>query len=624
MSVTYTKSVTVTQYASAGWTYINFDAITPAAGETFVRWKAEETPPAGQIELRDLQWNPRTWGNWYTDRSQINCSADFSHPKIQARLNTPSGTGILNTTYTLTLEFEQTSHNVTVTAGTGGTAVTSKASAQAGETVTITCSPTAGYAANTPTATGITFTAAGTNVWTFAMPAADVAVSCTFSKIAYTITTVVSPTGAGTITAPATAYAGDEVTLSQTPATDYILAAWDSSPQVTIQNSKFTMPAGNITIVAYYLKRSTCTLSSNTLVGGGTVQMNITPGDFSYWHKYKITFDTGIESDLATVPAGTTNVTIQIPENWSNNIPNATTKSGVVLTLETYSGTTGIASYELTGLTYEVPASAVPTVSAVTTSIARTIGGITYQNIGDYYVQNKCGVRAQASASGALSSTIASMEVTMSGYTDNDHKTTVSAASVDFTSGLLSNAGACTITVKATDSRGRTATATATITVQPYNRPGGTLIVKRVDANGDEDLFGTYADYELTKSYTQIGSNTLTWSLTSQGSTENSPADSGHLLPSSRQTFAQTTEYLIKLTLTDSFNETTEIQVMLPTAQFMIYVDKDGERMAFMKASNNNLSKNGKDAVIEFSGNAQIYIGTKTLEQFIQDVVNGV
>ena len=620
---TYTKSVTVTQYAAAGWTYINFDAITPAAGETFVRWKAEEMPPSGQIELRDLHWNPRTWGNWYTDRSQINCSADFSAPKIQARLNTPSGTGILNTTYTLTLEFEQSTFNVTVTAGTGGTATTNKATAQPGETVTITCSPTAGYSANVPTATGITFTSAGTNIWTFTMPAADVAVSCTFSKIAYTISVAAYPAGAGTITIAASAYAGDEVTISQTPATDYYFQGWDSSPQVTISAGKFTMPTANVVLVAYYLKRSKCTLSSANLTGGGSVTINITPGDLNYSHKYNLSFGTGMETGLVTVPAGVTNITIQIPESWSNQIPNAASKSSGTLTLETYTGNQKIADYVVSGLTYNVPANAVPTVGTITTSIARTIGGISYANVGDYYIQNKSGVRTQASAAGALSSTIASIEVSLSGYTDNDHKTTVSSSSVDYTSGLLSISGTCTITVKATDSRGRIGTGTATITVQPYNRPGGTLTVKRVDANGDDDLYGNYADYALTKSYTQIGSNTLTWSITSQGSTENSPADSGHLLPSSRQTFSGTQEYMIALTLTDSFNETTQIQVVLPTAQFMIYVNEDGDRIAFMKAANGSLSKNGKDAVIEFSGNAQIYIGSTTLEQYILNIVNG-
>ena len=45
--------------------------------------------------------------------------------------------------------------------------------------------------------------------------------------------------------------------------------------------------------------------------------------------------------------------------------------------------------------------------------------------------------------------------------------------------------------------------------------------------------------------------------------------------------------------------------------------------MAFMKATNENLSKNGKDGTIEFSANHQIYIGTTTLEDYIRGVING-
>ena len=619
---TYTKSVTKTQYASEGWTYINFDAITPAAGEEFVRWKAEQSSGSGQIELRDLNWTPRTWGSWYTEPSQINCSSGFSAPKIQARFNASSGT--LNVTYTLTLEFTQTTFTITVTAGTGGTAVTSKATAQAGETVTITCSPAAGYSADTPTATGITFAGSGTNIWTFTMPAADTAVSCTFTKIDYTVTGIANPAGAGTISiSPSTANYGDTVTISQTPGSEYVFDGWIINPPAQISGGQFTMPAQNVTLTANYKKKSTCTLSTSSMTGGSNVILNITPGNLSYSHKYKLSFGTNMETAEVSVAAGVTSVTIQVPESWSQQIPNAATKTGGTLVLSAYDGTTLVATYTVSGLTYNVPASAVPEIGTITTSIITTVGGQSYFSPGAYYVQNKSAVRTQASATGALGSTVASMEVILGGYSDNDHKTTVSAASVDYTSGLLSNAGTCTITVRATDSRGRTGMKTAMITVQPYNRPAGSLRVWRVDANGDDDPMGSYADYELTKSYTQIGTNALTWSITSQGSTASSPADTGHLLPGSRQTFADTTEYTITLTLTDSFSETVQIQVKLPTAQFMIFVNANGDRIAFMKAANENLSKNGKNGTIEFSDNHQIYIGSVTLEQYILNVVNG-
>ena len=768
-NVTYTRTTAqITLYAQDGWQYINFDAISPAAGEAFVRWKAENTSGSAQVELRDTSFTPRSWGSWYTDKSMINCGSSWTLPRIQTRFNTSSGRGTINTTFTLTVEFEQTAQAITVNAGTGGTASASKSSAAAGETITITCSPSTGYTANTPTASGITFTAAGankwtftmpssavtvsctfskisynvtanagtggsasrdkatatmgetvtitctpsagykantptasgitftsagtnkwsftmpaaavtvsctfskvdynvtvsagtggtassnkttaqigdtvtitcspstgysantptasgisftsagTNKWSFTMPAAAVTISCTFSKISYSISKAASPAAGGTVTVGATsATMGTEVTVSQTPADGYYFNGWTISPSsVTISGGKFTMPAGNVSITANYLKRSTATLSSASMTGGGTVTLTISPDKASYSHKYNLSFGTGMATGLVNVAAGTNTVTISVPLNWSAQIPSATSKTGGTLTLETYNGSTKIGTYTISSLTYNVPASVVPSIGTITTSVVRTIGGTTYANVGNYYVQNKSGVRIQCSASGAQSSSISSLEVTMSGYTAAAYKKTVSAASVDFTSGLLTNSGSCTITVKATDSRGRTATKTASITVQAYNRPSGSLRVWRVDNAGNTDPLGTYAKYEKSSSYTAIGSNSLTVTLTGGGGSATNPADTGNILPNSRITFSQTSEYTISLTLADAF-ETVTIQVTLPTAQFMIFVNANGDRIGFMKATNESLSKNGKDGTIELSGNHQVYIGNTQLEKYI-------
>ena len=271
-----------------------------------------------------------------------------------------------------------------------------------------------------------------------------------------------------------------------------------------------------------------------------------------------------------------------------------------------------------------MPASSKPSIGTITTSIARTIGGTTYANVGDYYVQNKCGVRIQASGSGNLGSSVSKLEVSISNYTAAAYKTTVNAASVDFTSGLLTVSGTATITIKATDSRGRTNTKTKDITVTAYKKPSGTLNVYRVDANGNEDPLGTYAKYSLTKTYTAVGSNSLAWSLKSQNVTNNSPAASGNILPSGKQTFNQLSEYNIELKLVDAF-ETVTIITKLPTAQFMIFVNGNGDRIAFMKATNDSLNKLGKDGTIEFSANHQIYIGSQPAEDYVGGltVVNG-
>ena len=523
----------------------------------------------------------------------------------------------------ITANWTKISYNVTVNAGSGGTASSNKATAQIGDTVTITCTPSAGYTANTPTATGISFTAAGTNKWTFTMQAAAVTISCTFSKISYTITKKVSPSGAGTVTAASTAQVGDQVSISQTPETGYYFNGWTFSPSgPTVSSGKFTMPASNVTVTANYLKRSTGSLSSSSMTGNGTVTLTIVPDKASYSHKYKLSFGTNMETGWVDVAAGTNSVTINVPDSWSDYIPNATSKSGGTLVLKTYSGTTEIGSYTISSLTYNVRSGLVPSIGTITTSIVRTVGGVTYANVGDYYVQGKCAVRTQASASGARSSTITSIELTMSGYTDNSHKKTVSAASIDFTSGLLTVSGTCTITLKATDSRGRTTTKTKTITVTAYNPPSGTLTVKRVNNGGTEDPNGTYATYQKTSNYTQVGSNSLSVSLSSQGSAVSNPANSGNLLPNNRQSFSATQEYTITMTLTDAFGSVT-VTAILPTARWLFFVNADGDRIAFMKATNNSLSKNGKSGTIEFSGEYQLYIGSTTLEDYIRGVING-
>ena len=552
-------------------------------------------------------------------------------PNTGYSANTPTASGITftsagtnkwsftmpSTAVTVSCTFSKVNYNVTASAGTGGTASSNKSTAQMGDTVTITCTPGTGYSANTPTASGITFTSAGTNKWSFTMPASAVTVSCTFSKINYTITKVVSPAGAGTITtSKTTANYNDSITISQTPAAGYYFSGWTISPNITISGGAFTMPAQNVTLTANYLKRSTATLSSTSMTGNGTVTLTIVPDKTTYSHKYKLSFGTNMETSLTTVAAGTTSVNISVPDSWSNYIPSAETKTGGTLLLETYNGSTKIGEYTIGSLTYNVRSTAVPSIGTITTSIIRTVGGTTYANVGDIYVQGKCAVRIQTTGSGALSSTVTKMETSISGYTADAYKNTVNTASVDFTSGLLTVSGTATITVRVTDSRGRTATKTATISVTAYNSPNGSLTVQRVDSSRNVDPAGEYATYSLTKSYSAVGNNTLAWSITSQNSTASSPADSGDLLPNSRQSFSQTSEYTIRLTLQDSF-ETVHIDVKLPTARFFIFCNGAGDRLGFMTATNESLSKNGKDVVIQFPANAQIYIGNTTLEAYI-------
>ena len=514
----------------------------------------------------------------------------------------------------ITANFAKTSYSITVSAGTGGSLTASKSTATMGEAITLTPSPNTGYYF-----TGYTTSVTVSNNQ-FTMPAGNVSVTANFAKITYTISKSASPSGGGTVTTSAnSATMGTSVTVSQTPATGYYFNGWTTSPSLTISGGAFTMPASNVSITANYLKRSTASINKTTLTGGDTATLTISPDKTTYTHKYKLSFGTNMETGWESVAANVRSVAISIPNTWSDYIPNATTKSGGTLVVKTYNGSTEIGSYTISNLTYAVNSSVVPTIGTITTSVVRTIGGTTYANVGNnIYVQKHCGVRIQATASGARSSTISSMSVSLSGYTGGSYSKTVSSGSLDFTTGLLTISGTTTITITTTDSRGRTNSKTATISVSAYNNPTGSLEVWRVNSGGTAYDRGEYGKYTKTQSYTAVGNNTLTVTLSCGGNTATNPADTGDIMPGNRLTFSIEQEYIVTLVLADAF-ETTVITDKLKSARFLIYVNENGDKMGIMKATTKTIPS-GKDSTFEISESTQVYIGDETLEAYIRRI----
>lgn len=440
----------------------------------------------------------------------------------------------------------------------------------------------------------------------------------------FAVTTTVSPAGGGTLSAsPASAAPGATVTLTRTTASGYYFNGYTTSPSVSINSSgQFTMPSSAVTVTANYLKYSTCSLNTKNMTGGGSVVLTISADKTTYAHYYNLSFGTNMETGWVYVAPGTTSVTISVPAGWSNALTNAASKSGGTLSLVTYNGSTLIGTVTITGLTFNVPASAVPTVGAITTAILRTVGGVTYADVGEYYVQSHSGVSISSSATGVYSSTIASMSISISGYSGTGYAKTVAAASISLDSGLLTKAGSTTITVTATDSRGRSASATATITVTGYSKPIATLTVERTDSNGDPDPMGTNGGYEISYSFTSVGSNALQYvHLSSQGITVTPSANAGQLLPENVQTYSIQLEYEITFEVQDAF-ETTTVTAKLPTGRFVIFVSADGSKLGFMRATSGRAIPAGKSHLVEFSADSQIYIGDETFEAYIRRIAN--
>lgn len=612
---TYTVQLGHTVGAGSDYTF-ELPAVTIASSEQFKRCRIRRAGTSCESYMR-LRGNAQDvlgqngFDTWTTDKTAISWTNGKS-PKVKVH-NTGSSAYSWRVFVDIETE-DKPLYNINCYGNVNGNKLTAnKTQAYEGQTITLYPEPATGYRLTGYTNNrGVTIS---NNKFT--MPANNISVTAAWEKINYAITKQSSPAGAGTVNGPATAQYGDTVTLSQTPAAGYAFSGWSSSPALTISNNQFAMPAQAVTVTANYRQRSTATLNKTTLEGGGTALLTINAASTGYSHKYKLSFGTGMETEETDVAAGVTGVTIQIPTGWADQIPAAESKSGGTLTLSTYSGTTLIGTYQITGLVYAVPEDAVPEIGEIITSIVRSIGGTDYANVGDVYVQGHCGIRVQAEAEGAMGATITGMAVSAGGFSG-----TAADDEIDFTSGLLTQAGPLTVTVTATDSRGRTATATEQVTVQAYAPPAGTLHVWRVDLAGNEDDVNKYAKYAIASQYTEVGTNSLTRTLSAQGYSAAAAQDTGDVLPGSgnRQEFLTTQEFTITLTLQDAF-ETTTITARLQSAKFIIFAAADGDRLAFFKASSKAVPT-GKDSVIEISADTQVYIGNDTLEDYIRSIIN--
>lgn len=148
----------------------------------------------------------------------------------------------------------------------GGTLSASAIKAEEGTEITLTAEPQLGYEFNNDwsvTATDGTVINVVDNKFT--MPAQDVTVSGTFSKVAYTITKAAAENGSFIVkngdAEVATAFKDDEITLEATPAEGFTFGKWtvtytdgETEKSFTPSANTFNMPAANVTVSATFVE----------------------------------------------------------------------------------------------------------------------------------------------------------------------------------------------------------------------------------------------------------------------------------------------------------------------------------------------------------------------------------
>jgi hypothetical protein len=160
---------------------------------------------------------------------------------------------------TVTAEFEAINYSVTIGTLTNGSVSANKETATVGTTITLTVTPAGGYALKAGSLkvnNGAVNLSGSGNAYTFAMPAADAAVSAEFEAINYSIT--IADMTHGSVTADKeTATVGATVALTVAPAAGYQLKS--GFPKVNGGSAggsgntrTFAMPQGNVTVTAEF------------------------------------------------------------------------------------------------------------------------------------------------------------------------------------------------------------------------------------------------------------------------------------------------------------------------------------------------------------------------------------
>ena len=242
--------------------------------------------------------------------------------------------------------------------------------------------------------------------------------------------------------------------------------------------------------VDYTEPTSALTLNKTSCKAGDTIRGTITPTSSTATHKMRFYQDASHYFEY-TMAAGTNYKDFEVPLDWQNQIPSATTDA-ITVRLQTY------LSGSLTGevsktFTMTLSDDNYPTISAFT---ATRIPGFIDEDITGY-VQGFSKANFDVTAAGLYSATISQYRF----YTD-----AWSVTGNDSDSPVLTTSGVRTVTCEVTDSRGRKTTSTLGLTVIPYAPPSlDTPTVYRCDVAGVAAIAGTYVYIDSGIGFSSLG-----------------------------------------------------------------------------------------------------------------------
>lgn len=347
----------------------------------------------------------------------------------------------------------------------------------------------------------------------------------------------------------------------------------------TISGTYYDTIEASQTVTLNTIPRATTPkLSATSATMGDKITVSMPRASSSFTHDLAYKY-AGSSWVSITTGAGTS-YSWTVPD-LASQIPSATSGT-VTLRCVTKNGSTTVGTKTVT-LTAKVPASVVPTISAVT--LTEATAGIAAQF--GAFVQSKSKVKATITAAGAKGSTIKSYSSTLQGRT---------YGGASWTSQALTSSGTLSVVTKVTDSRGRTASKTTTLSVVAYSPPKvSRFTVHREGADGPQEdgvLMGLAWAYTVAS---VGGKNTASmrveYKRTTATAWESEPlvtststaAAGSQVLES--PTFSTDYQYDVRLTLSDWFGASTTYTAVLPSGRVIMDIRADGLGLAFGKTS---------------------------------------
>lgn len=298
-----------------------------------------------------------------------------------------------------------TKYSVSFSTVEGGKIAASLSRAEAGAEVTLTATPAEGYAFNEWSVKGADGTVIEVVDNKFTMPAQNVTVSGTFSKVAYTITKVTAENGSFIVkngdAEVTTAFKGDKLTLEATPVEGFTFSNWnvtykdgETEQTVNVNANAFYMPAANVTVSATFVEAAQVPVYASVadLITAGTPTKDGTKVTVTLMDEEIIRFHTLKDGTVAgaIIKVGTQEVEIfckGTPSDWKVG----GTISGTLTNCDwkLYYSTWELCPADYSELTYKapLPTCATPVITiaegGVVSIACETVGATIHYTVGD-------------------------------------------------------------------------------------------------------------------------------------------------------------------------------------------------------------------------------------------------